>query len=100
LEGRRILDESSYELLWTPALEGVRVSGDNRSVHVGMSWFLSEKEGYQIVSHGGMDTGYRANFVMYPDAGVAVIVLSNYSGPDDTVYDVTSLAFQLALWGE
>jgi CubicO group peptidase (beta-lactamase class C family) len=100
LEGERILDASSYELLWTPALEEVRVSSDNRPVHVGLSWFLSEKAGYQIVSHGGMDTGYRANFVMYPEAGVAVIVLSNYSGPDDTVYEVTSLAFQLALWAE
>jgi CubicO group peptidase (beta-lactamase class C family) len=100
LEGRRILDASSYELLWTPAQEGVRVSGDRRPVQVGLSWFLSEKGGYRIVSHGGIDTGYRTNLVMYPEAGVAVIVLSNYSGPDDTVAEVTSLAFDLALWSE
>ncbi|HEY45473.1 MAG TPA: serine hydrolase [Anaerolineae bacterium] len=100
LEGRRILDASSYDLLWTPALEGVRVTDDNRQVHVGLSWFLSEIAGYQIVTHGGTDTGYRTNFVMYPEAGFAVIVLSNYSGPDNTVAEVTRLARELVLGSE
>jgi CubicO group peptidase (beta-lactamase class C family) len=98
LEGRRILDASSYELLWAPA---VKVgSRDNRRVHVGLSWFLSDYAGYQTVSHGGRDIGYQTNFVMVPDAGVAVIVLSNYSGPHTTVSDVTSLALELALGSE
>jgi CubicO group peptidase (beta-lactamase class C family) len=100
LEGRRILDASSYELLWTPALERVRVADGNRPVHVGLSWFLSEKAGYRVVSHGGTDTGYRTNFVIYRDAGLAVIVLSNYSGPDDTVAEVTRLARELVLGSE
>jgi hypothetical protein len=37
---------------------------------------------------------------MVPDAGVAVIVLSNYSGPDRTVGKVTRLALELALGSE
>jgi CubicO group peptidase (beta-lactamase class C family) len=95
LEGRRILDPSSYELLWEPAVEaGVR---DGRPVHVGLSWFLSDLAGHPTVSHGGRDIGYQANLVMVPDAGVAVIVLSNYSGPDDAVSEVTRLALGLAL---
>jgi CubicO group peptidase (beta-lactamase class C family) len=98
LEGKRILDASSYELLWTPAVKvGTR---DNKRVHVGLSWFLSDYAGYQMISHGGRDTGYQANFVIVPDAGVAVIVLSNYSGPHTTVSDVTSLALELALGSE
>jgi CubicO group peptidase (beta-lactamase class C family) len=100
LEGRRILGASSYELLWTPALEGVRVADDNRQVHIGLSWFLSEIEGYRLVCHGGQDTGYQTNFVIYPDEGVAVIVLSNYSGPDETVAQVTRLARELVLGSE
>jgi CubicO group peptidase (beta-lactamase class C family) len=95
LEGRRILDASSYELLWAPAVEaGVR---DGRPVHVGLSWFLSDSAGHPTVSHGGRDTGYQTNLVMVPDAGVAVVVLSNYSGPDDAVSEVTRLALKLAL---
>jgi CubicO group peptidase (beta-lactamase class C family) len=100
LEGSRILDELSYELLWTPALEGVRTSGDNRPVHIGLSWFLSEKAGNQIVAHGGLDIGYRANFVLYPDVGGAIILLSNYSDQDDTFDEVTSLAAKVAMSSE
>jgi CubicO group peptidase (beta-lactamase class C family) len=100
LDGRRILDATSVELLWTPALEGVRVTDGNRPVHIGLSWFLTEIAGYRVVTHGGSDTGYRTNFVMYPDEGVAVIVLSNYSGSDDTVADVTRLARELVLGPE
>jgi hypothetical protein len=98
LEGKRILDESSYELLWAPAVEvGER---DYRMVHVGLSWFLSDYAGYQTVIHGGGDIGYRTDFVMVPDAGVAVIVLSNYWGPGDTVGEVSRLALHLALLSE
>jgi len=98
LEGRRILDTSSYELLWAPAVRvGVR---DGRATDVGLSWFLSDYAGYQTVSHGGRDIGYQTNLVMVPDAGVAVIVLSNYFGMEPIVSDVTDLALQLALGSE
>jgi CubicO group peptidase (beta-lactamase class C family) len=98
LEGRRILDASSYELLWAPAVVvGVR---DGTPRHVGLSWFLSEYAGYETVSHGGRDIGYQTNFVMVPDAGVAVIVLSNYFGPNPIVSEVTDLALELALDSE
>jgi CubicO group peptidase (beta-lactamase class C family) len=98
LEGRRILEASSYELLWAPAVEvGVR---DNRQRYVGLSWFLSDYAGYQTVSHGGRDIGYQTNFVMVPDAGVAVIVLSNCFGQDTIVSEVTQLALDLALGSE
>jgi len=98
LEGARILDASSYELLWTPAVEAGVSDGPPR--YIGLSWFLSDYGGYQTVSHGGRDIGYQTNFVMVPDAGVAVIVLSNYSGPDDAVTEVTRLALKLALGSE
>ncbi len=95
LEGRRILDASSYELLWTPAVEvGER---DYRKVYVGLSWFLSDYAGYQTVYHGGGDIGYTTYLIMVPDAGAAVIVLSNYWGSGDTVGDVSRLALHLAL---
>jgi CubicO group peptidase (beta-lactamase class C family) len=98
LEGARILDASSYDLLWTPEVE-VRAS-DHSRVDVGLSWFLTDYGGYQMVNHGGRDIGYTTNFVMVPDAGVAVIVLSNYFGPDDIVSQVTQLALELALGPE
>jgi CubicO group peptidase (beta-lactamase class C family) len=98
LEGSRILDPSSYEILWTPEVEvGVR---DGRLVNVGLSWFLSDYAGHQSVYHAGGDIGYRTYFFMLPDTGVAVIVLSNYWGPDTAVSDVLELALDLALDAE
>jgi len=98
LEGRRILDASSYELLWAPAVEvGVR---DGKPAYVGLSWFLSEHAGFQEVYHGGRDIGYQTYLVMVPDAGVAVIVLSNYMGPSNPVNEVMDLALSLALVSE
>jgi len=98
LEGGRILDASSYELLWTPEVEvGVR---DDRLVHIGLSWFLSDHGGHQSVYHAGGDIGYRTYLYMVPDAGIAVIVLSNYWGPDTAVSDVLELALDLALDSE
>ena len=98
LEGARILDASSYELLWTPEVEVG--AGDGRPRYIGLSWFLSEHAGHQTVSHGGRDIGYQTNLVMVPDAGVAVIVLSNYFGPDTIVIEVTDLALDFALGSE
>jgi hypothetical protein len=69
-------------------------------VHIGLSWFLSDYAGHQTVSHRGGDIGYRTDFFMVPDAGVAVIVLSNYWGPDTVVSEVTDLALDLALGSE
>ncbi len=98
LEGTRILDASSYELLWEPTvIVGIR---HRRRVRLGLSWFLSGFNEQPTVYHGGGDIGYRTNFLMAPDAGVAVIVLSNYWGPESTVEDVTRLALELALGSE
>jgi CubicO group peptidase (beta-lactamase class C family) len=76
---------------------GVR---DGTPRHVGLSWFISEYAGYETVSHGGRDIGYQTNFVMVPDEGVAVIVLSNLFGPESIVNEVTELALELALGSE
>jgi CubicO group peptidase (beta-lactamase class C family) len=93
LGGKRILEESSYELLWKPAME----VGGSSERHVGLSWFLSETKGHQTVGHSGGDTGYGTNFVLVPNEGIAVIVLSNYSGSGSPVGEVTRVALELAL---
>ena len=98
LEGRRILDASSYDHLWEPTvMVGIR---SGRRVRLGLSWFLSRFSGQPTVYHGGGDIGYRTNFVMAPESGVAVIVLSNYWGPESTVEDITHLALELVLGPE
>ena len=87
LGGKRILLESSYELLWNPHSE--------KFANVGLSWFLGEHEGLRTVSHGGGDLGFSSNFVMLPEEGLAVVMASNVDGaPLDRI---TELALNVLL---
>jgi hypothetical protein len=44
---------------------------------VGLSWFLEDKNGRLIVSHGGGDDGFISGFILVPDRKFAFILLSN-----------------------
>jgi CubicO group peptidase (beta-lactamase class C family) len=44
---------------------------------VGVAWMLREVGGRRLVGHGGLTTGYATAFTLVPDAGVAVVVLTN-----------------------
>lgn len=72
LNGKRILSEKSYEVLWGPSAKV-----DEQS-QVGLSWFLGTYRGTSTVSHGGGDTGYRSHFTLLPDMDIGVILASNY----------------------
>jgi len=69
--GRRILNPSSYEVLWRLRAE----TGEGRQV--GLSWFLGEYRGEKTVEHGGGDVGFNTYFIMLPDKRAAVVVLCN-----------------------
>jgi len=68
--GRRILNPSSYQELWTFG------DGENRS----LSWFLGNYRGHSSVRHSGGDVGYRTEFILLPEDSLGVVVLSNYDG--------------------
>jgi CubicO group peptidase (beta-lactamase class C family) len=69
LDGKRILRASSYDLLWSPRSESFE--------WIGISWFLGEHRGHRTVGHGGGDLGFRSNFTMLPDEGLAFVMVSN-----------------------
>lgn len=71
LDGKRILKESSYRLLFEPH--------DSEFSNIGLSWFLGRHRGFRTVGHSGSDTGYRSQFTMIPEKAIAVVVMSNYS---------------------
>lgn len=72
LNGKRILDAKSYELLWGPS---ARVNDQSQ---VGLSWFLGNYRETSTVSHGGGDTGYRSHCTLLPEKDIGVILASNY----------------------
>jgi len=74
-EKDRILQSSSYDLLWEPHFETGRSS--NLFTHSGFTWFIGEYKGERTISHGGGDPGFNTYFVMLPDKNIAVVLLCN-----------------------
>ena len=75
---RQILQPSSYELLWHPY---VRTGDEGWNEAVGLSWFFGTFRDRRVISHGGSDPGFNAEFVMVPDEAIAVIVMGNANNP-------------------
>jgi CubicO group peptidase (beta-lactamase class C family) len=72
LDGVRILPASAYDVMWTRVAE---VPG--RPSAPGMSWFLSDYRGNQMVSHSGDDTGFNTGLAMLPDKEIAMVWMTN-----------------------
>ena len=71
LDGKRILKEQTYDIMWKPAHN----VSEGRAV--GISWFLGEYRGLATVSHGGGDPGYATFLVLLPEKKIAVVLMAN-----------------------
>jgi len=69
LDGVRMLDEASYELLWS--------RGEPPANGVGLSWFISETHGYKTVQHMGGDDGFATAVVLVPELSLGVAIVFN-----------------------
>jgi CubicO group peptidase (beta-lactamase class C family) len=72
LDGRRILKTSTYDMLWKHA---VPVPG--RKWHVGISWFLADSNGVEIVMHNGGDDGFTTHHSFAPALKAGVVMMAN-----------------------
>jgi CubicO group peptidase (beta-lactamase class C family) len=77
--GERILQESSYDLLWNPFIQ----LNEERSI--GLSWFIGTLGDQYRIFHGGADVGFRSMLMMLPDESIAVIVLANNERADPRI---------------
>lgn len=91
LDGHRILDGSTYDLMWRRG--GPRAG----KASIGMSWFLDELDGEESVFHDGGDDGFRTMLVMVPKRKFAFISMTNCDYMGDTLSGkLVEAAFQLA----
>jgi CubicO group peptidase (beta-lactamase class C family) len=83
LDGRRILREESYDLLWTSTTEHT----------IGLSWFLYEEADVREILHSGSDLGFRSYIVLLPDDGIGIVLASNWQQTDaeEVIYGVVDL---------
>jgi len=97
LDGRRILQASSYDLLWTPQVDVPEPPNAPYKVKVGLSWFLLEHRGHRLVGHGGSDRGFQTFLVLAPDDGVAVVMMINCSSDAFNIDSLTLKIMNLVL---
>jgi CubicO group peptidase (beta-lactamase class C family) len=93
LGSKRILEESSYDLLLKPwgnsqkngvgwsnrehrGYQTVNHGGHNTGNGVG--WFHGEHRGFRVVYHGGRDTGFRSYIALLPEESLGVVGSSNF----------------------
>lgn len=86
-DGKRILKDSTYDVMWKPAGEPWK--------HIGISWFLGKHREYGTISHSGGDTGFVSNLVMIPERSIAVVMMSNFDRAP--LAELTTAALDVAL---
>ena len=70
INGNRIYQESSYDLLTTTQKQiGER--------SIGLSWFLSKLNDKKVIFHQGGDTGYSTFFAFIPEKKSAIALMTN-----------------------
>jgi CubicO group peptidase (beta-lactamase class C family) len=85
LRGTTLLDAQTREAMWTPVTFNSGAKGE-----WGMGWQVLERGTHRAV---GMTGGGRAAFAIYPEHGVAVVILTNLTGcyPEDFIDQVAAL---------
>lgn len=88
LHGGRVLSAESYEAMTTPS-----TLQDGTELQYGMGIKVGEDvRGLRYIGHGGSAPGFRSEATWYPDAEMAVVVLTNTS----PAFDPASVAGALA----
>jgi CubicO group peptidase (beta-lactamase class C family) len=85
LDSRRILEESSYDLLFEPwrdprknGLGSRTTDHGGHDTGNGWGWFHGEHRGRRVVYHGGRDTGFRSYIALLQEESLAVVCSCNF----------------------
>ncbi len=99
LLGNDFVSMQARKILWTPQ---ALTDGSMNPENYGIGWridnsvrLLGEKNPTKIFHHGGMQQGAAAFFVLVPDYGISVAVMSN-SGKASARQEAQSAAYALA----
>lgn len=91
LDGARILKSSTYEVMWKSAGKF-----NGKASPAGISWFLDNYKGNELIGHDGGDTGFLTELAMLPDKKIAVVWLANADWIPNTD-GITEAALDVAL---
>ena len=71
-EGKTVLSPETVQFMQQPLAEAATMAS-----HVGVSWLLDDINGVKTVAHGGTMIGQTSAFLMVPERGFAITVLTN-----------------------
>jgi CubicO group peptidase (beta-lactamase class C family) len=77
-DGTRVLSKELLDLMKEPTAD---MRGSALGDYVGISWLLRDIEGVRLVGHGGTTNGHHSSFVMVPERGFGISLLTN-CGPN------------------
>jgi CubicO group peptidase (beta-lactamase class C family) len=78
LEGRRILEEDSFETLWTPHAI-IPWGWDEPWEEYGLGWAVADVDGHRVVFWGGSNYGGNTELFLAPDDDLAIVTLVNFT---------------------
>jgi CubicO group peptidase (beta-lactamase class C family) len=87
---KRIVSAAAYQSMWGPEIDTTIDSPWERKI--GLGWFLGEHDGHHLVGHGGGDIGFACGFIMAPDDGLAVVVMTNRQ------VSAEDISYQVMVW--
>lgn len=87
-DGPRLLSPERLAEMHTPRTPAA--NGEQ----LGVSWFISQPGGVRIVRHGGATNGQMATFRVAPQAGFALVVLTNSDRGDELYQPLARWAFE------
>lgn len=68
---------ASRDAMWTATVLAQAANGSTPAGYLGLGWFIRTIGGHRRVGHSGGMPGYICDFVIYPDDGISVVVLTN-----------------------
>jgi len=69
-----VLDESAFFEMFK---EQGKTNWGEYTSEIGLSWFLGDYKGHRLVSHSGLDTGFRSNLLILPENDIGIVVMTN-----------------------
>jgi CubicO group peptidase (beta-lactamase class C family) len=70
-DGTRLMPTAALEAMREPRVRMGPVG------HVGLAWFIDERDGTRIVSHGGATVAHMSQLALVPSRGAAFVILTN-----------------------
>lgn len=89
--GARLLSQESMVAMRTPRVSASGVQ------QVGLSWFITDLDGTQVISHGGGTNGQVAHLAIVPHRRFAVVILTNGDQGGTLIYPLLDRALSLYL---